>query len=62
MIANVRGASRLAVAMPEVVRTTTQIRGTVMAGALLATGLAVAVGIFIGWKDQTPSGGDAGHR
>jgi two-component system phosphate regulon sensor histidine kinase PhoR len=50
----VQGALRLAVPMPEVARTIGWIRGTVMAGALLATGLAVAVGIFIGRRITRP--------
>lgn len=50
----VEGALRLAVAMPEVARTTGWVRGTVMAGAFLAIGLAVGAGVFIGRRITRP--------
>jgi len=50
----VTGALRLALPMPAVARAVTWARGTVMAGALLALGLAVLVGLFISRRVTRP--------
>ncbi len=50
----VRGVIRLALPLTEVARASSSIRGTVMTGALLAFGVALAVGLFISRRVTRP--------
>jgi two-component system phosphate regulon sensor histidine kinase PhoR len=52
--AGVTGVVRMAVPLTEVAKASASIRRTAAAGALLAFGLVLAVGFFVGWRVTRP--------